>query len=1057
MGVNYDLDLKTLVFEISRKPTSLFFGSGVTIPCGGPSWKELFDAIKDKFPDGDSEDFFKYMQDIIGYDNSNRAEVEEFIRDRLTSVAYSDDQRYLLSIPWRATLTTNYDDMPESVDMTLDGQRKIFVISDPEKLIEQGREDRLYVFKLLGDSAYSYPNGGWMALTSSDLFSAAERRTIFFKQFRNLAKSGHIIYLGYSFADDLVFLLLNQMKTVLSQFPWKGYAVTPHEPDETTMKKLTSIGVTWVKGTLKEFIKESKKVFGDTPSSAPSTSGSITIKRQVIDLDHSIFSNIWNKFDLLQDQNLRSLNEQPIDFLRGKCDSYTPFLLNWDFKRKTKLLWANSESDLKLPNNLTDFRTRGNIDDLDENSFVALIGLAGSGKSVLIKRLTFDWYNSGNPVLFINSENRDIDFNALDSLMNEIKDQYRKKIKTHNVHNPKSFRWLIVAEDCGPLRTDLRELKSHMLSNARPADIVLVTRETDTPTDKLKNSGIDAIYRISDTVQPEERELFLRHFERFGVIDEDLARRNFEDHRINTSFFALIYSLIEQSRRTIKELIKDEYNKLDEDSKKVYRLASLIQSYRLEPLTSLILKSLGVDPDWLSFQVNRGTLEGVLRFENFGNTLETTHRVLADIVSGIAFRSSDERKLALSKIISSVTFGDFTEMTLLDVLMNSRIEPNIGPYLSISDKISLFKKAIGTVKSKPLLVHLARIQTSIKDYNEARNSLRDAYTASIEGFDERGQHVIDAEARLDYAIAETKIAGNNCDDAWKYLEDAENKFSEAKINPRLTPHPYEGLGRTYLAKARLSKDPTVGWQYILSAMAEVNYVENYLGENSEVYLLKKEVENALRKVNFKEDDIWKLHDQIGQANGYAYLAENEILDGNYKQALEFADKGLKSNSDSIWLMRLRVKLLRILCPDDHNAIIKTLDNYFDLQHELYDIELSFELAKETYILGRIPEARSIFRTLFMNSRHHPRRYIPREPFDRWITDGKPMRLHGTIVDLPTREKYGRIRTTFPNTHKDFVAVRFIDIQYDRAMVGDRVSYELVFNMRGPEASRIRKG
>ena len=241
-------------------------------------------------------------------------------------------------------------------------------------------------------------------------------------------------------------------------------------------------------------------------------------------------------------------------------------------------------------------------------------------------------------------------------------------------------------------------------------------------------------------------------------------------------------------------------------------------------------------------------------------------------------------------------------------------------------------------------------------------------------------------------------------------------------------------------------------------MAEINYVERYRGENSETYLLKMETENALEKAGFSEADIEKISDRVGKANGYAYLTEIEISRKNYPKALNLVKRGLLFDYNSVWLMRLYVQLLRRLSPDDHDAIGEILDDYLAISIEAFDIELSFELAKETYMSGKIGEARFLFNTLFSKAKHHPRRYIPRETIDRWVVNGAPMRINGTIVRAPTEDRYGLLRTTFPATHSDNLVVRLKDMQYDvpPPRIGDRVSYELVFNMRGPEASRIRR-
>ena len=1049
------MNLDELVAEIKRSPISLFYGAGVAITCGGPSWGELFSDIKSRFPEGKSDEFFTYMDEIIGFDDSNRAEVEEFVRTRLASISPQEDHRYLFSIPWRAVLTTNYDYLPEAINTTIDERRQIIAISDPKEQIDQTREDHLYCFKLLGDCRYNFLEGGWMVLSTSDLFSAAQRRTRFFEQFRNLATSGHIVYLGYSFRDDLVFLLLKQMKTVLRRFPWKGFAIMPSEPEADIKKKMELVGITWVKGDLKDFITATKKVLGKCPTSAPTGIGFLTVHRQTIELDRSILSNIWKKFFVLHNDLLKYSFETPKDFLRGICPSFYPYVLNWDFPRKTEKVFTNPNTKASTPDDLTQLKKQATSGELSDNVFVALVGIAGSGKTVVANRLAFEWYQIGNPVIFINSESLSIDTAALDGLMNEIRNKYLSKAHEAGIKEPYPLRWLIVADGCGPILGELRMLKNHLLAVAKPADLLLVARETETPIDKLIKYELDAVYRLDDTVLPREREDFLKHFKRFGVMNEDIVKKNIRDREINRSFFALVYSSIQDSRQTIRKLLQEEYESLDAESKRIYRIAALVQSYQLRPWLSLILKSLDEDPDWVNRQVEQGRLGGVLRFCDYGHTLMTPHRVIAEAISDIAFRTSEERKIALSKIISAVTLGDTSEMDFLHNLLIGRIEEDIGPKFLMDHKIDLFRQAVQMARTRPLLIHLGRLETNAEKFSDAMKSLKEAYGAHVPGFHEREEHVRDAEGRLEHTIAETKIISGDMESAWDHLEKAEEKFAEATIDPKITPHPYEGIARTYLTKARISKEANIQWQFILAAMQECNYVEKYLGETPEISLLKKEIEARLARIGFNETHIEKIQNRIGKANGYAYLAENKIARRQFKQALELVDKGLKFDGMNIWLMRLRVALLRKLSPDDHDAIMATLDDYAAVSSERYDIELSFELAKETYMLGRIREARWRFRTLYRKASHHPRRLIPRDPEDRWLEKGKPVRLRGTITKVPTEDRYGYVQTTFPETFKGTMVVRKKDIQYENVKAGDRVSYEVIFNMYGPEASRVR--
>jgi tetratricopeptide (TPR) repeat protein len=756
---------------------------------------------------------------------------------------------------------------------------------------------------------------------------------------------------------------------------------------------------------------------------------------------------------------MKSSSERIEDFLKGTSNTFFPYVWNWDFHRESKVIWENPNAKAIIPSDLKLLSNRTSVLDLDQNFFCALVGIAGSGKSIFVRRIAFEWHQTGNPVIFIDPTNSSIDTPALDGMMNEIRETYMKRVKEAGVANPKLLKWLLIADGCAPIIGQIKILRDHLLSTGKPGDIILVSRESEAPLEKIRNYGLDAIYKLSDTIHEEDRDSFLQQYKRFGVIDEDIFNQNIRDPEVNFSFFGLIYSTVHSSRKTIDRLLKEEYDKLDEESKKTYQTVSLIQAYQLDPLVTLVTKSQSIDPNWLGPQLVAGSLSGIVRPANYGRSLFTVQRIVAESIAGAIFRTSDERKLALGGIIGAVTCGEESEMRLLENLLNFRIDLDIGPRLTPDHKIDLYGQAVGVVKSKPLLIHLGRLQTNAHRFEDARKTLREAYGAYVAGFDEREEHVRDAEGRLEHAIAEDEMTkGKNCrkDVAWEHLEEAEKKFNEAKIDPRLTPHPYTGLARTYLTKARLVLEESLQWDLILAAAQECNFLDRSVGESPDSYVVKKEVGNLLDNLGFDERHIERMPSPTGKANGYAYLAEIRVAHEKDKEALEFVEKGLKFDGMSIWLMRLRIYLLRRLDPSDHATIRSTLDDYAAIKRTKYDVELSFELAKETYMEGKVREARLLFKELGRRAENYPRKLIPREQEDRWIEAGTAKRLTGTIVKLPTSELYGRIQTSFPQPHGDTLVVRKPDLQYANPRVGDRVNFEIVFNMLGPEVSRVRR-
>ncbi|MHA1409504.1 MAG: SIR2 family protein [Candidatus Odinarchaeia archaeon] len=1046
------MELSELVEEIYRNRSSLFYGSGVSISCGGPAWSELLTSLKDRF-NKNTTNPFDLMQEIIGFNNVNRAEVESFIKERLAAISPNEDVKYLFSLPWKAILTTNYDQLPNHINTTLDESRIILTTSDKEE-IDRNNQNLLYCFKLMGDSESSFPKPGYMVLTNNDFSLAAERQIYFLNLFRNIATSGNIIYIGYSFKDNLVFRFLYMMKTLYQQYPWKGYAIIPSEPSEEILKQMTDFGITWVKGSLSKFVEISNKKFNTIPRSTLIDTNTIKIHRKVINLERSLFSNVYNQIQLLTDEKLTPGKDSPELFFSGIQNSFFPYILSWDYPRDASLEWINSEKKRNLPDNLKGILEKRDNYNHEENAFITLVGIGGSGKSILVNRIAHDWYSYGNPVIFINNNIMTLDSIAINNFMSSLRKEYLNKITDDE---EKQIRWLIVADACGSIAGQIKNFRNHLESEARPTDIILVTRESDYPMEHLKRLPIDAIYKIDDTVGIEERNKLIKHFERFHIFDNKLLGINLNNKNINNSFFSFMYSSCKESRKNISEILKDEFETLDNEQKRLFGILSLIQSYDMDPIYSLVINSEDFSPTWVESQVIDGRLSGFLKFDYNGTALKVVNRIIANEIADLCYKSPEERYIILKRIFSSVTLGDKLEMGFLNTILINRIKDYIGPKITNDHIINLFKTAISVMKTRPLLLHLGRIQTNLGKFDDAKTSLYEASETNFPGYYERKEHVNDAEGRLALEEAEYEmIDRNNEKNAWNYLEIAESKFTTAQISPNITPHPYEGLARTYITKARLSTDRNLILSYLFSAMSEISYVESYTGDESNVYIIKTEISRLLREIDFNESDIEGLQTDRSKAQSYAYLAQTRYYENRLTDAQKYINKGIKYDEYNIWLMRLYVLVNKELYPSEYYRISDVLEKYKKIKHEKYDIELSFELAKVTYMSGDIREARMLFNELFNNAKNHPRRFIPRVNLDRWFDEGIPKRAIGTITDIPKFKSYGRVETNIPNTHRDNMIVRMQDIEYSNPQIGDRVSYEIIFNMKGPEASKVRK-
>lgn len=339
------MDIPTLLNTIKNAEFSLFLGAGASVPGGGPTSSQLLDTIRRKYPEIEEEDDFFQALNVILPDDSRRKEVEDYLKYIFSSITPSSDHHYLFSMPWKAVITTNYDRIPDLTPTTLDGSRTIHTLVEPYPKTDYRVDEHLYCFKIFGDMSISYRNEGHMVLTDKDRRRTYARQANFFELFGDFARSGNIIYLGYSFKDELVFDVLEDMLHELKGFPHKGYAITPEKPSDSFLQKMNNLNIEWISGTLEEFVKEARKVFGEIPKSCTISIYPIKIHEKIIDLERSTYSNIRGKVRIVHQGLFTSLNDNPRLFLECKDQSFIPFQKKWDFPRKWKL--AYSKPDVK--------------------------------------------------------------------------------------------------------------------------------------------------------------------------------------------------------------------------------------------------------------------------------------------------------------------------------------------------------------------------------------------------------------------------------------------------------------------------------------------------------------------------------------------------------------------------------------------------------------------------------------------------------------------------------------------------------------------------------------
>jgi len=1045
------MELKDVCNLIFNSECSLFLGAGSSVSGGGPSGLNLALDVRKKFPYVQEEnDFFKIFDEAIKSDNSQRAAVEQYVRSLLMTVRPTYNHKYLFSLPWNAVLTTNYDHIPDSLLSTLDENRSIITITDPKDEIKFTREDQLYCFKLFGDMSKNYPEKGSMVLTNSDRRRAYIIQSKYFNMFKALAKSGTFIYLGYSFVDDLVFEILEDLTYEISGFTHKGYAIIPDEPNPDVIKKMDKYNIEWVKGGLNDFILEAKKRFEDIPVSFSITYSPIKIMGVTIDISRETYSNIRGKLKLVSQLDFDDRISSPNKFIEGKDKTLVPYREGWNYPRKLKVLHCDNKIDAQLFNNTNNFIiSRCLTGNPVDNIKIALIARAGSGKTVIGNKIAYEWYQKGNPVIYLNSNNHFIDPYAIEGLLDEIWTKYQGSKKTQEELSP--IRYLIICDNASLLVGQIDQLYNRLMSTGKPADILIIDRQSTLTETYLKGKQYNAILTINDTIKNDEIIDFVSHFQKHNLIsDMTTLKLNLENEAINNSFFALVYTSIQEARKTLKEIIIDEYNKLNNDLKKIYEYVALIESFGINPYRTIISQISDKNFPILKQLIKEGNLNGIINFDEENASLYTNHRVIADIIKEHVFSKKANLKYGISRIITSTTSGIYEEMNLLHNLLISSNEIKIN--FNNKELQELFKLAIDKIQTRPLYHHLAKIQLNEGNINDCEENLYKAKNIYNPEFPEREQNIIDTYGRLELAKAR-KTPDEEL--KWQHLQSAAEFFKDAQTNPFDSPHPYLGLAQIYSEMSKFQQEYNLKMDLCIASLKNINDVIRNAPDDfdlDQIYYLQKEIFDNLSKMKFDEENAQYIFEITNNINGYAYLAEKNINDPN--TSINYVNKGLSLDNSSIWLIRIKTQILKQHYPENIEEYNKTLSLFEKIKNSSFDLFLLYELAKMTFKQERWEESKDLFKELKGYVTNYKYRLIPRAG-DRWIEKNISKKLIGEISECPYKSNWGQIKSLEPAIPYLILLPRK-QILFRPCVPKKRVSFEIIFNMTGPQASNVNE-
>lgn len=214
----------------------VFVGAGVSRNSGIPTWNELINSMKLELPDelSDEPDVLKLAQ--LYKDSRGHKEYMDRIKEVLlyNKAVPNPLHKSILELNPCHIITTNYDNL---IEQEIHNEFKQYAIVREDKDIPQMVHPNSLV-KMHGD--YLTDN---IVLTETDYFNYSENFPLVRAFIQSLFASKLVLFIGFSFVDLNLKMILNQLKNILSENMQRAYLLSCDKPNDLQKQYFSNKGI----------------------------------------------------------------------------------------------------------------------------------------------------------------------------------------------------------------------------------------------------------------------------------------------------------------------------------------------------------------------------------------------------------------------------------------------------------------------------------------------------------------------------------------------------------------------------------------------------------------------------------------------------------------------------------------------------------------------------------------------------------------------------------------------------------------------------------------------
>lgn len=1025
----------TLVNALTRGEAVLFFGAGVnhgSVHADGrkiPLGNGLRDLLADQFLNGECKDRTLEEVATLAENEVGRYSVFRYVSEQISGFPPCPGHQLLPSFRWKAIFTLNYDRLvEEAYTHHSNPLQTLKVFYKDQNGIDRETAaipNALQYFKLHGSIDSLHDGDAPLILTTETYVEYEHNRKRLFRRLEDLAYEHPIIFAGSSLSDPHIKNILSIVEKDASSRPMY-YFVSPgiNQYDEALLSKRR---MTPIKATFNEFMSEidqavepiGRKLYGVLNPGKHSIEKHF---RRNVAAPGGLVAFLESNVEHVR-EGLPTTTVSAETFFKGESQSWAPIEQEFDIERQ--------------PYATLTLKVLGLEKSQDAINVVGVRGVAGSGKTVLLRRLSYDLAARYNKLVLFAPPGASIRPEPLVEL-----------------HDLTGLQTILVVDHAADQMTSL----SHCLDRleALQVKITVVIADTNASFGSAFDTLGDRLKFKTELRNLEDSEIEslidkLKQHKSLGLLENETREKQKEAFE-TVADKQLLVALYEATQgKPLEDILLTEYNRiLLNEAQELYLLVCTLNRFRVPVRAALVHRVMGIG--YRDFEKRfLGPLSDMVFAEVDPGSRDYAYRARHPHVADIVFRrvldSQSKQLNQYRRILENMNTTYSSDNDAMRRMLNFKNLRELAP--GIEDRRDLLDLAERVCGDDTFILQ----QQAITEMNDAKGNL--------------------SYARDRLAKAELLRP-----------KDVSIKHTKASLLAREANQARDGLQRRSLrseAKDVLRKvssgDKTDAYVCSLTAKIAVDEIEERLSEatpsQADISRLAEDAQKALAKGLASAPDFealvkesYRLRRVLSQGDRGVAMLERTLKDAPHLEyvatiyaraifgrspdkAIDAVRAGLQQRPQSKLLNQTYFELMNATADDFRDELSLPLRRSFtpedqNLPMHIHAIRHFFMRGDRAEFQGALAAAEKMRVTyLAKNIPRFPVKNLTRQS-GRWL---------GEISHLTPTSGYIKVPGLIADV---FVRPTYLidDEFWDSLKLGQTVFFDLLFNSRGPVSQKL---